>query len=145
MYFCALRPSGEALQKADLFGHIARLRDSDGGTFRSVVIGPFAAIVKEQPGRRSLLSHTSSIVAAGDVRLDNRSEMIRVADRMLPADATDLDVVVAAIDAAGESCISKLLGDFAFVLWDARAQKLLAVRDAFGVKPLYHRASSGLA
>ena len=141
MYFCALRPAGETIQKADLFGHIARLRENDGGTFRSVLIGPFAAIVKERPGSRSMIAHTKTFVAAGDVRLDNRSEIARLATRPLDADASDLEVVLAAIDAAGESCIGRLLGDFAFVLWDARAQKLLAVRDAFGVKPLYHRSA----
>jgi asparagine synthase (glutamine-hydrolysing) len=144
MYFCALRPSGETIQKADLFGHIARLREGDGATIRSVLIGPFAAIVTEQAGGRSMLSHTRTFVAAGDVRLDNRDEIARLASGPIRSDATDLDVVLAAIDAQGESCIAKLLGDFAFVIWDARAQKLLAVRDAFGVKPLYHRSSPGL-
>src|SRR5690606_7668818 len=31
----------------------------------------------------------------------------------------------------------------AFVVWDARAHKLIAVRDAFGVKPLYWRVQRG--
>jgi asparagine synthase (glutamine-hydrolysing) len=144
MYFCALRPSGETLHKADLFGHIARLRDNDGSSIRSVLIGPFAAIVKEGPGSRSMLSHARGFVGAGDVRLDNRAEIMRLSGRSIASDASDLDVVLAAIDAHGESCIAKLLGDFAFVVWDARAQKLLAVRDAFGVKPLYHRCAPGL-
>ena len=32
-----------------------------------------------------------------------------------------------------------LVGDFAFVLWDARWQTLLAARDALGVQPLFHQ------
>jgi asparagine synthase (glutamine-hydrolysing) len=144
MYFCALRPSGETIQKADLFGHIARLRETGGGSFRSVLMGPFAAIVAERPGSRPLVAHTRAFVAAGDVRLDNRAEIAALSERPLAADASDLDIVIAAIDAVGESCIGRIIGDYAFVLWDARAQKLLAVRDAFGVKPLYHRSAPGL-
>jgi asparagine synthase (glutamine-hydrolysing) len=145
MYFCALRPSGHPIHKSDLFSHISRLRQDVGGSFRSVMMGPFAAIVREDAERPSRLSHTRSMVAAGDVRLDNRAEIAALADEPPAAGATDLDLVLAAIDAVGESCIPRLLGDFAFVLWDARAQKLLAVRDAFGVKPLYHRVTAELA
>jgi asparagine synthase (glutamine-hydrolysing) len=144
MYFCALRPNGETIQKADLFGHIARLRENVAGTYRSVVMGPFAAIAAERDGGRSLISHTKTLTAVGDVRLDNRQEIARLAERMFSSDASDLDIVLAAIDAVGESCVSRLIGDYAFVLWDARAQKLLAVRDAFGVKPLYHRSAPGM-
>lgn len=144
MYFCALRPSGETIQKADLFGHIARLRETSPGSFRSVLMGPFAAIVADRPGSRPLVAHTRAFAAAGDVRLDNRAEIAALSERPLPDDASDLDIVIAAINSVGESCISKMTGDYAFVLWDARAQKLLAVRDAFGVKPLYHRSTPGL-
>lgn len=144
MYFCALRPSGETIQKADLFGHIARLRETAGGSFRSVLMGPFAAIVADRPGSRPLVAHTRAFAAAGDVRLDNRDEIASLSERPLATDASDLDIVIAAIDAVGESCISRMIGDYAFVLWDARAQKLVAVRDAFGVKPLYHRSAPGL-
>ncbi|HEX5832153.1 MAG TPA: asparagine synthase-related protein, partial [Gemmatimonadaceae bacterium] len=34
--------------------------------------------------------------------------------------------------------VARLLGDFAFVLWDASSGELLAARDVLGVRPLYH-------
>ena len=37
----------------------------------------------------------------------------------------------------GVDCVRHLNGIFAFALWDDRGQRLVAARDAFGVKPLY--------
>ena len=37
----------------------------------------------------------------------------------------------------GTDFVRRLNGIFAFVIWDDRAQRLVAARDAFGVKPLY--------
>lgn len=51
--------------------------------------------------------------------------------------ATDTEVLLAAYERWGEGCLDRLLGMFAFVLWDARTGRVLAARDRFGVKPLY--------
>jgi asparagine synthase (glutamine-hydrolysing) len=144
MYVCALRPRGESLSKADVFGYITRLKRDDGASLHSIVEGPFAAVAVDRPGQhRSHLARFGDLIGAGDVRLDNRAEIAGLSG--LSADInTDLTLVLAAIDRRGEGCIRQLLGDFAFVCWDARAQKLLAVRDAFGVKPLFRRAAPGL-
>ncbi|HSK19982.1 MAG TPA: asparagine synthase-related protein [Longimicrobiales bacterium] len=143
MYVCALRPRGESLSKADVFGYITRLK-RDGASLHSIVEGPFAAVAAERPGQhRKMLGRFGGLIGAGDVRLDNRSEVAGLAGVSAQAH-TDLELVLAAIDRRGEGVIPRLLGDFAFVCWDARAQKLLAVRDAFGVRPLYRRAAPGL-
>ncbi|HEX6307273.1 MAG TPA: asparagine synthase-related protein [Longimicrobiales bacterium] len=143
MYVCALRPRGDALSKADMFGFITRLK-RDGASLHSIVEGPFAAIALDRPDQhRKLLARRAGLIGVGDVRLDNRAEIAVLAG--IDADAhSDLELVLAALDRMGEGCIPRLLGDFSFVCWDARAQKLLAVRDAFGVKPLFRRAAPGL-
>ena len=57
---------------------------------------------------------------------------------------SDTEVILAAYERWGENCLDHLIGMFAFVLWDRCEQKLLAVRDRFGVKPLfYHRKPDG--
>ena len=57
---------------------------------------------------------------------------------------TDSEVILAAYDRWGEACLDRLIGMFAFILWDEIDQKLMAVRDRFGIKPLYyHLASDG--
>lgn len=50
---------------------------------------------------------------------------------------TDTEVVLAAYERWGDACLDRLLGMFAFVLWDARERRVVAARDRFGVKPLY--------
>jgi asparagine synthase (glutamine-hydrolysing) len=51
---------------------------------------------------------------------------------------TDSEVVLAAFERWGPGCLHRLIGMFAFLLWDEREQRLLAIRDRFGVKPLYY-------
>jgi asparagine synthase (glutamine-hydrolysing) len=61
------------------------------------------------------------------------------------ADSTDTAVVLALYILYGPTpeFFSRLNGEFAFVIWDAQRQKLIATRDRFGVKPLfwYHDSS----
>lgn len=53
---------------------------------------------------------------------------------------TDSEVILAAYQRWGESCLDRLLGMFAFLLWDEERQCLFAARDRFGVKPLFYHA-----
>ena len=57
---------------------------------------------------------------------------------------SDTEVVLAAYEHWGESCLDRFIGMFSFMIWDPRNQKLFAARDRFGVKPLYyHRRRDG--
>lgn len=92
------------------------------------------------------------MAGCGDVRLDNRPEVIALAGRdQLDAIAdarrdasthlSDLEVVLGALHARGPACIPYLLGDFAFIALDTASNELVAARDAFGVGALYYVAN----
>lgn len=51
---------------------------------------------------------------------------------------TDTEVVLAAWVRWGPACLDRLVGMFAFAIWDTRDRTLIAARDRFGVKPLLH-------
>ena len=75
-----------------------------------------------------------------DARIDGRAELIRslrAAGQSVLAVAPDVELILHAYAAFGESFLDHLIGDFAFALWDARSQKLICARDHFGVRPFY--------
>jgi len=90
-----------------------------------------------------LADRTGNLVLTADARIDNRDELIaalELSDR--PTEKiTDSDLILAAYQKWGESCPEKLLGDFAFAIWDGRKQVLFCARDHFGVKPFYYYSS----
>ena len=136
-FFCALRIDGRPISKTELFGQIARL--PRGLEWQSTQSGPFFALTPNQRhALRPQIARGRGYVGAGDVRLDNRAELL-ASCRIDGEGKSDLEVLCDAIDRKGADIIPRVLGDFCLVYWDARAQKIMAARDAFGVKPLYYR------
>lgn len=92
-----------------------------------------------------LVDSTGKIVITADARIDNRSELIstlNLNDRPLPK-ITDSELILAAYVKWGQKCPEKLLGDFAFAIWDGRKNELFCARDYIGVKPFYYYYKPG--
>lgn len=56
---------------------------------------------------------------------------------------TDTEVILHLYEDHGPGCVEKLLGMFAFALWDGRRQELLLARDRAGKKPLVYTFAGG--
>lgn len=102
-------------------------------------------VTPESRHEQQPLVHSSGrFVLTATARLDNRRELIDQL-RLTPnsdTPLTDPELILAAYAAWGETCPARLLGDFAFAIWDVDAQKLVCVRDQIGVVPFYYHLST---
>jgi asparagine synthase (glutamine-hydrolysing) len=98
--------------------------------------------------RQPLIGGDGRYVLVADVRLDNRDELIgplaiSAVDARTLSDAA---ILLAAIERWEELCLERLIGDYAFVLWDSARRRLLLARDPLGQRPLhYHRGNKFFA
>ena len=85
------------------------------------------------------------LVITADVRLDNRDDLIDALGlRGRSAGGIgDQALILHAYDKWGEDCPTKLLGAFAFAIWDQPNQTLFCARDHFGIKPLIYHETPG--
>jgi asparagine synthase (glutamine-hydrolysing) len=93
-----------------------------------------------------LVNTARDLVLTADARIDNREELIAqlgLGDRPA-AEITDAELILAAYERWGERSPERLLGDFAFAIWDGQRQELFCARDHFGVKPLYYYHSDAV-
>ncbi|HEY7185157.1 MAG TPA: asparagine synthase (glutamine-hydrolyzing), partial [Vicinamibacterales bacterium] len=51
---------------------------------------------------------------------------------------SDSEIALHLYEDIGLQCVHRLRGEFAIVLWDARNRTMVAVRDRFGIKPLFY-------
>ncbi len=75
-----------------------------------------------------------------DGRLDNRGELataLEIGGGDL-AETSDAQLMLAAHRRWGHRCVERLLGDFAFALWDAPAHRLVCGRDRVGIRPFHY-------
>ena len=91
------------------------------------------------------LRHSESgCMITADARLDNRAELIAA----LGIDAAgrvigDGALILAAYLRWGDDCPARLLGDFAFAIWDGRTRRLFAARDKAGMRQLIWHITPG--
>lgn len=91
---------------------------------------------------RPAVVHRHGVLAIGDVRITNRASFPARPGQVRRPEA-DLTLVVDQYHRRGVAGLAELVGDFSFVLWDTRGRRLLAARDALGVKSLFIRRQEG--
>ena len=77
-----------------------------------------------------------TLTLTADVRLDNRAELIRTLGLDPAGQPSDAALILAAYTRWGTACVTHLLGDFAFALWDDSQQHLFIARDPLGCADL---------
>ena len=98
--------------------------------------------------RQPLIGGEGRYVLVADVRLDNRDELTEALRIPAPQARTlcDAAILLAAIERWDESCLERLVGDYAFAVWDGVRRRLLLARDPLGQRPLhYHRGNKFFA
>ena len=81
------------------------------------------------------------LVITADARIDNRDELFDALGVPAPGRVRtpDSSLILLAYERWGAECVPRLLGDFAFAIWDGRERKLFCARDPFGCMPfIYH-------
>lgn len=95
--------------------------------------------------KQPLASASGDLIVTAEARLDNREELIAALNMGgLPHnEITDARLILMAYEKWGDGSPEKLLGDFAFAIWDQRERRLFCARDLFGVKPFYYHHAPG--
>lgn len=98
-------------------------------------------LTPEEVGEQQpLVDLLTGCVFTGSVRLDNRAELIPLLANAEPqaSQVSDARLLLLAYLRWGSDCPTRLLGDFAFVIWDPREQRVFAARDPLGAEDLLY-------
>ncbi|MEA2563808.1 MAG: hypothetical protein QOH06_5312 [Acidobacteriota bacterium] len=105
----------------------------------------FSGAPFRRPETQPTRSRDGMLYLWADVRLDNREELIESLGGLFEGNRPgDDELVLAAYLRWGESCPERLLGDFAFAVWDVRLCQLFLARDPLGIKPLHYSRAGAL-
>ncbi len=90
--------------------------------------------------RQPVCGDDAGLMLVADGRLDNREVLAEELgiDSASLAETADSAIILAAYRRWGAQCVPRLLGDFAFALWDAERSELLLARDHSGQATLYY-------
>jgi asparagine synthase (glutamine-hydrolysing) len=99
---------------------------------------PSRQLSEDDFGEQPLVDPDRFLLVA-DARLDNRGDLIRklgIAERA--ARYSDASILLQAWIRWNESCLDRLVGDFAFAVWDSAERRLTLARDPTGQRPLFY-------
>ncbi|HEX8467807.1 MAG TPA: asparagine synthase-related protein [Allosphingosinicella sp.] len=107
----------------------------------------FKLLPEDDEDRQPIVSPDGGLALVADIRIDNREELLASLGEFLPRPGTrsDAGLLLACLMKWGEDGLLRILGDYAFLLWNRRSRRLLLGRDPLGQRPLYYHCGSGFA
>ncbi len=94
--------------------------------------------------RQPFVHTTTGCAITADVRLDNRDELLGALGLSEQRDSIgDAELIMRSYLEWSVDCVDRLLGDFAFAIWDPRHRMLFCARDHFGMRPFYYHHAPG--
>jgi asparagine synthase (glutamine-hydrolysing) len=90
--------------------------------------------------KQPAVDETGGLVITADARIDNRGELITTlcVNGKAKEEITDVELCLKAYEKWGEQCGQRIIGDFAFAIWDERNRQLFCARDPLGIRPFYY-------
>ncbi|SEN39223.1 asparagine synthetase B family protein [Lihuaxuella thermophila] len=101
-----------------------------------------ATLVTVPEAKREMNSvfQTNHLRMVADCRIDNREELLPQLGITAGQDLfSDEEILLYSYLKWGETCVSRIVGDFAFALWDEKRKELFCARDPLGMRPLYYK------
>jgi asparagine synthase (glutamine-hydrolysing) len=102
----------------------------------------FKLLPEDDFDRGPVIGPEGAALLVADIRIDNRDEL-RSALGLTSADArveSDAALLMKAWAKWGEGALDRLVGEFAFAIWEPGRQRLVLARDFLGMRPLHYHA-----
>jgi len=92
-----------------------------------------------------IVGKASGFVVVSDLRIDNRDELASELSIARPRASTmcDAALLLAAFERWDDQCCDRLVGDYAFAIWEPRTRRLVLARDIVGSRPLHYYREKG--
>ncbi len=103
------------------------------------------SIIDPDHGQQPMVDEAAGLALVYNGELYNFRELkaeLEAAGRTF-ASHCDTEVLLRAWQHWGEDCLGRLVGMFAFAVWDMRARRLFLCRDPIGIKPLHYGFTRG--
>lgn len=146
-----IRLTGEPVTTADLVATSARMIEPGIGAPQfwskngaGFVVRQAVFTCEDQAEQQPWVGSGGQWVLIHDGRLDNREELaLSLGISLIHDIVPDGQLLLLALERWGEAALPRLIGNFAFALWDMRQQRLLLARDQMGRRTLYYHHGNG--
>jgi asparagine synthase (glutamine-hydrolysing) len=144
IFACLVSPSGRPISTSDRMRYVAA-RCCQQYSLQWQEVAGVAVLINADGANRfgAEMTFWGSHAAIGVVRLDNRADLAGWAG-CREVGLTDLEIVARLVAETGDQYVPPILGDFGFVVWNKATRRLVAARDAFGVRKLYYKEEADL-